>query len=126
MRADHPMLRFTSLLRQYFAPLHQWNIDLAQSLPQLLQRVGFTDVNIRRHKIPIGAWARDQKQRELGLFMSKHVLWQFVKAVLVKWSDMGLPSRMEADILETDIRTAFDDPEIHTYMPWVSVWAQKP
>ncbi|KAH6691661.1 S-adenosyl-L-methionine-dependent methyltransferase [Plectosphaerella plurivora] len=126
MRADHPMLRFSSLLRQHFAPLHQWNIDLAQELPTLLQQVGFINVNIHRYKIPIGAWARDQKRRELGLFMSKHVVWQFVEAVLVKWSDMGLASRTEADILQADVRRAFDDPEIHAYLPWISVWAQKP
>lgn len=126
VKADHPMLTFMSLLRHHFAPAHHWNLDLPQNLPPILQRIGFTNISIRRHKVPLGAWAREQKQRELGLFMSQHVLWQFVKAILIKWPDMGLPSKSEADLLQADVRRALDNPQIHAFMPWISVWAQKP
>ncbi|KAI8153570.1 Secondary metabolism regulator LAE1 [Colletotrichum sp. SAR 10_70] len=75
--------------------------------------------------MPIGPWAKSRHQREIGLFLSKDVLWQLVRAVLVKWPQMGL-TQQEAEAMEQDIRKAFHDTRIHAYLPWISVWAQKP
>lgn len=126
MPPDYAVRRFFDLFNEGFAPAHNWDPFVIHRLPQILAKLGFVNAHYRRHKIPVGAWAKDRKRRELGLFMSKHVLWQLVGAVLAKWPDAGLRSEREAQTLEHDVRRSLDDASIHAYLPWISVWAQKP
>ncbi|KAM0327964.1 hypothetical protein ACHAQA_005363 [Verticillium albo-atrum] len=126
MPVDYPMLKFMNLFNNNFGPAHRCDFRIIARVPEILERLGFVHIHVRRHKMPIGAWAKDRKRREIGLFMSKHVLWQLVRAVLVRWPQLGLQSKQEAESMEQDIKKAFEDPEIHAYLPWMSVWAQKP
>ncbi|EGY13723.1 uncharacterized protein VDAG_00405 [Verticillium dahliae VdLs.17] len=126
MPSNYPMLHFMDRFVNMFGPAHRCSLGIMSTIHEDLERIGFTHIHVRRHKMPIGAWAKDRKRREIGLFMSKHVLWQLVRAVLVKWPEMGLQSKQEAEALEHEIRKALEDPGIHAYLPWYSVWAQKP
>ncbi|EEY14688.1 conserved hypothetical protein [Verticillium alfalfae VaMs.102] len=117
MPSNHPMLHFMDRFVNMFGPAHRCSLGIMSTIHEDLERIGFTHIHVRRHKMPIGAWAKDRKRREIGLFMSKHVLWQLVRAVLVKWPEMGLQSKQEAEVLEHEIRKAFEDPGIHAYLP---------
>ncbi|OLN97573.1 Trans-aconitate 2-methyltransferase 1 [Colletotrichum chlorophyti] len=117
--------RFMELFVGTFKTHYGWDLEVPLALPEILRVTGFINIHCRTHKLPIGPWAKDRHQREIGLFLSKDVLWQLVRAVLVKWPQMGL-SENEADTMEQDIRKAFHDTKIHAYLPWVSIWAQKP
>ncbi|ROT38731.1 S-adenosyl-L-methionine-dependent methyltransferase [Sodiomyces alkalinus F11] len=123
---NYPPTKFRDLYLQNFAPAHGWDPLLVNRLPDVLKQIGFVKARHKEHKLPIGAWCRDTRRRELGLFVSKYVLWEFFRAALVQWPQMGLSSKQEAETLQRDIKRALDSPEIHAYSPWVSVWAQKP
>ncbi|TEA16181.1 Secondary metabolism regulator LAE1 [Colletotrichum sidae] len=125
MPEDYAPTRFMELFVRTFKNHYGWDLEVPQLLPQMLGNAGFAEIQCTTHKMPIGPWAKDIQQREIGLFLSKDVLWQLVRAVLVKWPQMGL-TRQEADNMEKDIRKAFHDTRIHAYLPWISVWAQKP
>ncbi|KAL0933069.1 methyltransferase domain-containing protein [Colletotrichum truncatum] len=122
---DYAPVKFMDLFIRTFRIHFSWDLEVPLVLPEMLRSTGFTNIHCRTHKMPIGPWAKDRHQREIGLFLSKDVLWQLVRAVLVKWPQMGL-SKQEADTMEQDIRRAFHDTRIHAYLPWISVWAQKP
>lgn len=115
------MDRFISTFKTHYG----WDLEFPNVLPGILREAGFVNIRYRFFKLPIGPWAKDRQQREIGLFLSKDVLWQLVRAVLVKWAQLGL-TKQEADTMEQDIRKAFHDTRIHGYLPWISVWAQKP
>ncbi|KAF4918480.1 Secondary metabolism regulator LAE1 [Colletotrichum viniferum] len=117
--------RFMDLFVRTFRTHFSWDLGIPLILPEILRNIGFVNIHCRTHKMPIGPWAKSRHQREIGLFLSKDVLWQLVRAVLVKWPQMGL-TQQEAEAMEQDIRKAFHDTRIHAYLPWISVWAQKP
>lgn len=43
------------------------------SMKELMERAGFEDVVYRCWKIPIGAWPRDKKMKQLGLFTAEFI-----------------------------------------------------
>ncbi|OHF01443.1 methyltransferase domain-containing protein [Colletotrichum orchidophilum] len=122
---DYAPAKFMDRFISTFKTHYGWDLEFPDILPDILREAGFVNIHYRFFKLPIGPWAKDRQQREIGLFLSKDVLWQLVRAVLVKWSQLGL-TKQEADTMEQDIRKAFHDTRIHGYLPWISVWAQKP
>ncbi|KAJ3946373.1 uncharacterized protein N0V96_004734 [Colletotrichum fioriniae] len=122
---DYAPAKFMDRFISTFKTHYGWDLEFPNVLPDILREAGFVNIRYRFFKLPIGPWAKDRQQREIGLFLSKDVLWQLVRAVLVKWAQLGL-TKHEADTMEQDIRKAFHDTRIHGYLPWISVWAQKP
>ncbi|GJC96985.1 methyltransferase [Colletotrichum higginsianum] len=122
---DYAPVKFMDTFIRTFKTHFGWNLEFPNVLPEVLKDAGFVNIHYRHHKLPIGPWAKDRHQREIGLFLSKDVLWQLIRAVLVKWPQMGL-TKQEAEIMEQDIRKAFENTSYHAYLPWISIWAQKP
>ncbi|KAK2000670.1 methyltransferase domain-containing protein [Colletotrichum falcatum] len=122
---DYAPANFMANFIRTFKTHFGWDLEFPKALPAVLKDTGFVNIHHRYHKLPIGPWAKDRHQREIGLFLSKDVLWQLVRAVLVKWPQMGL-TKQEADAMEQDIQEAFENTSYHAYLPWISIWAQKP
>jgi hypothetical protein len=122
---DYALSKFIKLYGSAFKHHYGWDIEFANKLPGVLQQAGFTNINQSQIKLPIGSWAEDQKLREIGLYLSDHILWELVKAILVKCALLGL-TREEADALAIEIRKSLTDRNTHAHMKWISVWAQKP
>ncbi|TQN70634.1 Secondary metabolism regulator LAE1, partial [Colletotrichum shisoi] len=100
---DYAPAKFMDTFIRTFKTYFGWNLEFPNVLPEVLKDAGFVNIHYRHHKLPIGPWAKDRHQREIGLFLSKDVLWQLIRAVLVKWPQMGL-TKQEAEIMEQDIR----------------------
>lgn len=121
----YALAKFFKLLRGVgFAEKYKWNVDLPETLPDVLQTIGFTNVHHQRRRMPIGRWAKQSKHRLEGL-MYNEILMEFVAALLVKHNDLGL-TQQEAEQLQEEAKREMYDSSIHAYMGWISVWAQKP
>jgi hypothetical protein len=121
----YPLKRFYALLDgPEFCGKYNWNLNLSEDLPDMLRGIGFADIHQQRRRLPLGRWARQPKQRLIGILYAE-VLLEFVIAVLVKFKDLGL-TRAEAQQLGDECRRCVNDPAIHAYMGWFCVWAQKP
>ncbi|KAF5007755.1 hypothetical protein FDECE_5927 [Fusarium decemcellulare] len=77
-------------------------------------------------QIPIGAWAKDPKLKEIGMYQGI----QQIKAVesytpavfgrILGWSDK------EIQVIMAKVRKDLRDPEIHLYIPAYFIWGRKP
>ncbi|KAH6884873.1 S-adenosyl-L-methionine-dependent methyltransferase [Thelonectria olida] len=108
-------------LAQFGKPL-----DCAIEWKQKMEDAGFVDVQQRIIKVPIGAWPKDPKLKDLGKFQG----FQQMKAVesytpgvfgrILGWSDE------EVQVLVAKVRKDLNDPAIHLYIPAYFVWGKKP
>lgn len=102
-------------------------MHLVTRLPGKLRDVGFEDVTEVRHKCPIGAWARDQEQRERGAIMNV-VITDGLSALATRPLGQGLgwqPVQIEMFLL--DVRNSLKvENEVHAYFPFNVIYARKP
>lgn len=91
-----------------------------------LVAAGFTNITHRVFKLPVGPWAKDKKQKMLGLFWRTIIMDGLQGIALgilgraLKWSPE------EVEVYLVDIRKQMMTKEIHTYWSYHVVTAQKP
>lgn len=90
----------------------------------MLQKAGFTNIQIRHNLVPVGRWHRDARMREMGIF-SQTICQDLAVAVLGKHDMLGLDEK-QADTLFDDLTARLDDVSVRRLLDWVDVWAQKP
>ncbi|KAH7176332.1 S-adenosyl-L-methionine-dependent methyltransferase [Dactylonectria macrodidyma] len=108
-------------LAQFGKPL-----DCVIDWKQKLEAAGFVDVQQEIHKVPIGAWPKDPKLKEVG--MCQEI--QQIKAVdsytpavfarILNWSDD------ELQVFIDEVRADLKNPKIHLYIPAYFIWGRKP
>lgn len=74
----------------------------------------------------MSAWPKDPKQKELGLFFQ--VLWlQDVEGVIqYAFGNVSGWTKEELNIYVQHLRSELRNPNLHAYMGWRTVYAQKP
>ncbi|CZR64037.1 related to methyltransferase [Phialocephala subalpina] len=96
------------------------------SVDDKLVAAGFTNITHRIFKLPVGPWAKDKKQKMLGLFWRTIIMDGLQGIALgilgraLKWSPE------EVEVYLVDIRKQMMRKDIHTYWPYHVVTAQKP
>ncbi|KAK0702699.1 S-adenosyl-L-methionine-dependent methyltransferase, partial [Lasiosphaeris hirsuta] len=83
-----------------------------------MEAAGFTKLQTRERKMPIGCWPKDQQLKEVGYFnlmgceegLEGYGLW--ILSQLLLWS------YWEMKIFFALTRAAMRDPKIHAYYPW--------
>lgn len=120
----HPLNKLYSLIDGPFSRIYGWNLQISRHIPELLREAGFVNVHVHHTKVPIGRWHEDRKMREMGMFL-QDITEDWACALLGRPDTMGL-SEDDAVKLIHAISDTFNDLNIHAYMDWVDVWAQKP
>ncbi|CAK7265059.1 hypothetical protein SEPCBS119000_001317 [Sporothrix epigloea] len=100
-----------------------------KTMTQELSSAGFADVQIVRHKCPLGGWAKYPDMQRCGLLFREAML-----EGLRGWSHRPLgttagglgwtPTQIEMFLI--DVRKAVMDPNVHAYFPLHVTYAQKP
>ncbi|KAL2267455.1 hypothetical protein VTJ83DRAFT_4732 [Remersonia thermophila] len=122
---DYALQRFYDISESVVRERYNVNMFVVDRLPQLLQDVGFVNVQRRVFHMPIGEWPRDRHLRLLGgLF--REIMLEFVSAMAAKPLLEAGYDREEADEMVRDVTAALENRRIHAYMPIHFVWAQKP
>lgn len=111
------------------AALARLGLDLhtAARLPALLRDAGLADVAERRHKLPIGRWPRDRRQREKGIWFLRMVLLEGLGGICKRAFCQGLGwTDVQVEMFLVDVRRSLNDAGVHAYLPFTVVWGRKP
>ncbi|RMJ09508.1 hypothetical protein CDV36_010849 [Fusarium kuroshium] len=101
-------------------------LDNAIQWKSKLEDAGFKNVRQEIRKIPVGAWPKDPRLKEIGRFQGiqqMKAVESYTPAVfdrVLGWSSE------EIQILVAKVRKELTDPSIHLYIPVYFVWGQKP
>lgn len=103
------------------------DLHMINRLPQGLRDAGFDDVTEARHKLPIGRWARDRRQRQKGIWFLRMILMEGLSAVAKRPLMQGLGWKAEqVEMFLVDVRKSLNDTSIHAYFPFTVVYGRKP
>ncbi|KAI8710953.1 hypothetical protein NCS52_01524200 [Fusarium sp. LHS14.1] len=102
-------------------------LEVAVDWKEKMEQAGFVDVREEvRKKMPIGAWPKDLKLKEIG----KYQLIQQIEAVesytprifstVMNWGEE------ELQVYVAKVKKELRDPSIHLYVPIYFVWGKKP
>ncbi|CAI6083279.1 hypothetical protein V2G26_018852 [Clonostachys chloroleuca] len=93
---------------------------------QLLIDAGFVNVEEKIFKVPIGAWARDQKWKTIGMY-NRSVIADALQGVAMGPYSRGLkwtPEEIEKYLI--GVRRSLANTSIHSYYTFHVVYGQKP
>lgn len=109
--------------------LAQLGLDLhtINRLPDFLRSQGFDDVTEVRHKLPIGRWAKDRRQREKGIWFLRMILMEGLTAICKRPFMHGLGwKEAQVEMFLVDVRRSLNDASVHAYFPFTVVYGRKP
>ncbi|PGH21339.1 hypothetical protein AJ80_03390 [Polytolypa hystricis UAMH7299] len=125
MPADYKLTHWLSLIEEGLA---KFDIDLLspKKHPGYLRDTGFTNVQERVFKVPIGTWPKNPTLKKVGLYnrcmivdgLQGNSMKPFTKAL--GWSVE------EVEVFNVEVRKACENAKVHSYFPFHVVYAQKP
>ncbi|KAL7949998.1 S-adenosyl-L-methionine-dependent methyltransferase [Trichoderma barbatum] len=122
---DHPVQRLYDLVNDGpFARKYGWQLYFPPTLPQVLRRMGFVNVQEQHTPIPIGRWSRRSREREMGMFNQDNLI-DWTAALLIRHDDLGITEEEARQLCQETLMT-MDNTKIHARLDWGIVWAQKP
>ncbi|KAI0480937.1 S-adenosyl-L-methionine-dependent methyltransferase [Xylariaceae sp. FL0804] len=102
------------------------SVDYVVGYGPLLQRAGFTNVTERKYAVPTNAWAPGRSLQKLGQMMTTN--WLTILDALTYplfTGVLGWPASA-VDALLKKVRRELEDPQIHSFMNLMTIYAQKP
>ncbi|KAH6631588.1 S-adenosyl-L-methionine-dependent methyltransferase [Chaetomium tenue] len=122
---EHPLAKFYTMVGSALREKYGFNIWIMETLPSLLEELGFVNIQRKVFHMPLGEWARDSHLRVLGGYY-REVMVDFVSAMAARpLVEAGLEKEEIADLVR-DINVVLGNRRIHAYTPIHIVWAQKP
>ncbi|KAF2014471.1 S-adenosyl-L-methionine-dependent methyltransferase [Aaosphaeria arxii CBS 175.79] len=101
-------------------------IRVASGLKEKMAAAGFVDLHEKMVKVPIGPWAKDPKQKEIGRYQREHMAmgiepytFGFIGKVL-GWSEE------ECKIITAKVINEVRDRSLHLYLRFFFVYGRKP
>ncbi|KAH8902087.1 S-adenosyl-L-methionine-dependent methyltransferase [Coniochaeta sp. PMI_546] len=95
-------------------------------LNALLKEAGFVNITETRLPIPTSPWPKGKRQKILGAMEMQNLL-EVAHGITMSVFTKALGWKAEdVESLLAEVRVNLQDTRIHTYIPFVSIWAQKP
>jgi len=102
------------------------NSDATLLLAGIMRDAGFINVTTRIFHIPIGGWPKNRTLKVVGLSW-RVILLDGVQPLALGPMTRGLKwSREQVETRLVDVRRAYMDERIHSYMPLHIICGQKP
>jgi len=103
-----------------------FNITDNNAFVRHMEEAGFTNVQVRHTKLPIGPWAADPVLKEIGMFSkarNDHSLEGY--SLYICTNILGWKYD-EVQVLVAKMRQAMNNRSIHGWFPLGTAWTQKP
>ncbi|CAK7227945.1 hypothetical protein SCUCBS95973_006716 [Sporothrix curviconia] len=137
MPDDYVVARFYKLAGRELQRQHGWDLYAAEHLPGQLEKIGFVNIQRKVCHVPIGYWPKD-RQRMQHAFLFEEALTEFMAAMQAKPlntnvhniasldDDGTFMTAHDIDSLCADVRAALCARNVHAFIQFHFVWAQKP
>ncbi|KAK3321269.1 S-adenosyl-L-methionine-dependent methyltransferase [Cercophora scortea] len=125
MPPDYGPVRMAGYIRQ---GLEAFGIDMHASdkNEHRLADTGFINIHQRLMKLPVGTWAKDKNMKMVGLY-NRSAIYDGLQGITMGPLTRGLKwTKEEVEVFLTQVRRDLMNPQIHAYIGWQSIWAQKP
>ncbi|RDL40162.1 uncharacterized protein BP5553_00141 [Venustampulla echinocandica] len=125
MNEDYPVAKFFNTVKEGLAV---FGVDLlgAKKNADLLRDAGFTNVEEKVFKIPIGVWPRNKTMKLIGLYM-RSVIYDGLQAISLGPFTRGLHwTPEEIEVFLISVRKALMNQATHSYVTFHVVYGQKP
>lgn len=122
---DYPLIKFYSMVKPVLREKYGFDIRVLDTLPAILENIGFINVHRKVFHMPLGEWARDSHLRLLGGYF-REVVVGFVGAMAARpLVEAGFERDEISDVVKA-VTEAAGNRRVHAYLPIHFVWAQKP
>ena len=125
MKDDYVVGKF---LRHVHEGLAAFGIDLSamKNNAKMLSDAGFTNVESKIFKVPIGVWPKNKTMKLIGMYM-RSVMFDGLQGISMGPFTRGLKwSPEEVELFLVDVRKSLFDVRTHAYIPFHVFYGQKP
>ncbi|KAI8242063.1 putative methyltransferase tdiE [Colletotrichum sp. SAR 10_99] len=113
---DSAFARMAILLNEAAAKMGRPWFDLP-SLKTMMLEVGFVDVRLKLHKLPINDWPKDQRYKNIGTWTYDNVTNGLEAMVMAPYTRALEWTRNEVNIFLVDVRKDLKNGHFHAYYP---------
>lgn len=127
MPDDFALIELYDLIERLLAHHSGFQIFIAEQLPRELEKLGFVNIQRRVYNVPVGPWAKSRRLSRAG-YLFRVVLAELVPVLAAKAEKIGILHE-EVDSLSFRVlesMQADDFKDVHAYVPYHFIWAQKP
>ncbi|QSS66508.1 TAM domain methyltransferase [Histoplasma capsulatum] len=101
-------------------------MDHAPSLKGWMEQAGFTNIEQRTMRLPIGTWPKNKRLKLIGAMMASHYLEGVEAFTLIPFTEILGWTTAEVDELNAQVRAAVQTKGVHPLHIYYVVWGQKP
>lgn len=125
MAADGAVNRWQALWNEGVARFGLTGRCFPLQMKDDMEAAGFVNVAIQALKVPVGAWAKDKRLKQAGMFLSAGMV-QGVSGLSQRVFTNALGwSIEEMELLLAEVRNEWKDRRVHSYCPmWVDICAR--
>ncbi|KAA8629316.1 hypothetical protein SMACR_06716 [Sordaria macrospora] len=91
-----------------------------------MKAAGFVNVQVKEFKMPVTAWSKDQREKEIGMYVQTAAGADIVGVVQYLYGNIMGWTQDEIEAFATHLARELRDFSLHPYYHWKYVWAQKP
>ncbi|KAB5543128.1 S-adenosyl-L-methionine-dependent methyltransferase [Coniochaeta sp. 2T2.1] len=125
LKPDDPVAGFLNNIKEGLA---QFGVNLLamEKNPDNVREAGFTNVEERIFKVPLGVWPRNTKMKTVGLY-NRSMIYDGLQGISMGPFTRGLKwSPEEVELYLVGIRKAVHNSGVHSYLPFHVTIGQKP
>jgi hypothetical protein len=91
----------------------------------LLQAAGFVDVHVRWYNLPVGPWAKHDKNKAIGRFLHAN-FHEGLEVARLLFTNVLKWEKEDFDVLVAEARNEMNEQKVHLYEPVCFCYAKKP
>jgi len=125
MPDKHPVTEYWGLIIEALAVLGV-NFNATLLLADMMRAAGFVNVSTRIFHVPIGTWPKNKVLKMVGLYW-RTILEIGLQPIAIGPLTRGLGwTREQVEVWLIEVRKAYKDTWVHSYMPLHIITGQKP
>jgi hypothetical protein len=102
------------------------DLKAAGKNPDNLQAAGYVGIEKKIFRVPIGVWPREEKLKTVGLY-NRSIILDGLQGISVAPFTRGLQwTPEEVELYLVKVRKGVVNSRVHSYLPFVTVYGQKP
>ncbi|KAK3347047.1 S-adenosyl-L-methionine-dependent methyltransferase [Lasiosphaeria hispida] len=125
LKPDHSMVKMMDGLMEACEKIGR-TMNPAPMMRGWAEDAGFTNVQEQRFRIPVGAWPRDPRLKEIGTLMSVNMAEGVEAFTAALFCDVLGWSHDEVSVLNADVRSSAKKGDAHAIFDFLIVTGQKP